>query len=445
MSKTLWLILACLGLFAGMAHASEAGAQAEQPDDDQIVRFDGRGIPTKVIEDDYVWVKGKKGFEIKQKAYEVKDVIRGNADQNYGLAREMMEKGKYRVACLCYERALKAMAGQKWAEEYCNFGIAQALYANNEFKGFTGKSGTVYSPAAVYYKKALEANPKSRFLPVILTRMALSLMEEGKFSEAEAALQDAQKRIKAYGDEIFAAHNVREPGNRARAMLAVADAAVAERRASQDKSPDWNAVKDKWLTARARAMEFPEINGEAVDGMFRTLLAMKDYTSALSEADNIIGKYKKDGDVKLMPLLPGAYFARGSAYLQQAIDYDGKGQKTQANDCYANARWAFINVMAQFFDNDEYVVKSHFFAGECYDKLRDLEPDAADKAVREWRLIVTDYPYSGLKDQALAELKRVGASVEPVTDAAKPEPNAEPKAEPPAAPAKAPAKGPAKK
>ncbi|MFH0938811.1 MAG: hypothetical protein V1899_05980 [Planctomycetota bacterium] len=374
-----------------------------------ITRTDGQTVPpTKITQDNYIEVKGKKGVEIKVPAYLVKDISRAGSDSNYAVALERMEQGRYRLAAWHFLKALDAMSQQKWAQEYCNYGAGNALYANDDFKGATGKSGAKYAPPSVYYKKALEANDKSRFLPDILVKLPVCLLEEEKYDEANAALKDAEKRIKDYGDEIFKAFNYREAGKRASAMLALTDARVAEKCAEKGKT-QWQDVKDKWLTARTRCFDYPALQGEAVDGLLRTLLAMKDYVTAKSESESIINKYRKEGDAKQLLLLPGAYFVQGRANLQQAEDYDAKSMKIQANEAYANARWSFLNVVAQFFNNDRYVAQAHYWAGVCYDRLKDVEPsDAALKAARHWKLIVDNFPH--MKELAQKELDRVAAT-----------------------------------
>ena len=156
--------------------------------------------------------------------------------------------------------------------------------------------------------------------------------------------------------------------------------------------------------------------------------------------------YKKEGE-KHLPLLPSACTVLGKANLAQAVEFEGRGAKIQALNAYADARWAFLHIIAQFFDNDDYVASAHYFSGLCYDKLRDVEADAGEKAVREWKLVTTDFKKSDFNEPALKELERVG--VKTAKEAA---PAAAPKAAAPdkpaegeKPPAKAPAKAPAKK
>jgi tetratricopeptide (TPR) repeat protein len=410
------------------------GAAAEQEEDlDVIVRTDKVTIGTKVEQDDYVQVTGKRGAApAKVYAYQVKDVIRADRDANYSQALEKRGEGRYRLAMLYFQKALAAMTTQKWAAEYCNYGLAESLYEEGLFKGYTGKSGNAYSPPSVYYQKALAANPKTRFLPDILVKLPVCLAEEGKLDEAEAKLKEAEARLKAYRDETIKVHSgFGDVADRAAAQLAIAGARLIERKAAEGKAK-WDDAKERYLSARFKAAKFPDAMGEAVDGLLRVLINMKDYNGAKAEAEGLVEKFKKESDMKMLPMLPAAYMVLGKANLAQAAEMEGRGAAIPSRSAYAEARWWFLHVVAQFFDNDEYVAQAYYFAGLCCDKLRELEPDAGEMAVRYWKRIVRNFPRSEFCPRAQTELNRVGAA-----------PKAEPKAEPKAAP-KAEAKAEAK-
>ena len=138
-----------------------------------------------------------------------------------------------------------------------------------------------------------------------------------------------------------------------------------------------------------------------------------------------VDKYQNSGDNKVLPLLPGSYMALGKAFMGKAAQNEERKMVPQANQNYAEARWQFIHVVAQFFDKDEYVANAHFLAGVCYDKLKDMEPDASDKAVRHWRLVVSNFPNSSFKALAEQQLTAAGASSAPA-----PAPEAPKKEEP---------------
>lgn len=438
LSVGLCLALAnCACVMAGEA----AGGAAPEEEFDVILRNDGKTTPpTRIVQDNYLQVIGRRGGEVKVASCLIKEVIYGDKDANYAAALEKRDEGRYTLAAMYFLKAMENMGKQKWAAEYCNYGIGNALYEYGAFGGYKGRSGTEYASPVVYFKKALEANPKSRFTLDIISKIPRCLAEQGKLDEAEAALKEAEARIKSYRDEtIKVAQEFGEQCDRATAAVAIASARLAEQKAVKDGK--WPDVKDKWLAARFKCTKYPELLADAVDGVLKALVMMKDYNGAKAEADAIVDKYKKEGE-KHLPLLPSAYTVLGKANLAQAVEFEGRGAKIQALNAYAEARWAFLHIIAQFFDNDDYVASAHYFAGLCYDKLKDVESDASEKAVREWKLVVSDFKKSDFKEPAEKELARVGVKM--IGDA--PPPKAPPAKAPAAAPAgeKPPAKAPAK-
>ncbi|HEY3321756.1 MAG TPA: hypothetical protein VGP72_14895 [Planctomycetota bacterium] len=406
--------------FAGQAPEKAAEAAAGDEDLDVITRIDGRTEPpTKIIQDNYERVIGKhKGVERKVASCLVKEVVYGDKDGNYAAALEKRDEGRYALSAMYFLKALTNMTKQKWAAEYCNYGAGCALYEDGKFNGYVGRSGMKYDPPVEYFKKVLEANPKSRFTLDILVKIPVCLAEMGKLDEAEAKLKEAEGRIKKYRDEtIPIAQEFGEQCDRASAHVGLAQARMAERKAVGGTGK-WDDAKEKYLSARFKCQKYPDLLAEAVDGVLRVLVMMKDYNGAKAEADNIIEKYHKEGE-KHLPLLPGAYTVLGKANLAQAVEFEGKNQAIQAKQSYAEARWAFLHVIAQFFDNDDYVAGAHYFAGICYDKLKDIEPDAAGKAVRHWSVIVEHFKKSDFRGEAEKELTRVGAEI-PKTPAPEP-------------------------
>jgi tetratricopeptide (TPR) repeat protein len=412
------MVTLAMALAGSLMAAAEPGPE-QQPDKDIIIRTDGKPQPpTFVKQDNYLQIIGDKGEKVA--GYLVKDILYANRDSNYDQAIAKRDEGRFTLAALYFSRALEAMPQVKWAEEYCNYGMGAALFDVGYYRGYTGKTGTVYSPPSVYFQKAIKANPKSRFMLDVTMKMPQCLAEEAfdndgklvnpaKLDEADAAMKEAEKTLKSYRDEtVRIADGFKVVSDRASAQLLITDAHLSEKRVLANKD-NLNTVKDKWMLASGvRTDAFPELKGEAVDGLLQTLVQMKEYTQAQGEAKRLIDKFNKDGDQKMYPLLPGAYTVMGKASFAQAVDYEGKNQPVQANAAYADARWAFLHVIAQFFDNDEYVASAHYFAGLCYDKLRTIESDAGEKAVRHWKLIEKNFPKSNYKAKASEELARVG-------------------------------------
>ena len=407
------LLIFCLG---GLLCRYGYTANEAAPDEgDRIERFDKLPAPIggKIKSDDYIYVVVKKGQEVKIPSYAIKEVVYADGDANYNEAIKQRDDGRYTKAAQYFQKALESLTAQKWAPEYCNYGMGDAFYKFGKFTGYKGRSGTQYSPPSVYYRKALEANPKSRFMPDIVVKLPICLAEEGKLDEADAALKDAEERIKKYRDEaIKVGAGYGEIADHAAAQIAVADARIAERKAAAGKG-NLSDVLDKWQSARSKCVKFPDMYGEVVDGVLKVLVQDKKYTQAISEAETIIDNYAKDNDQKWLAILPSAYTARGKANLALAVDHESKKQKLQANAAYADARWDFMYVIGQFFDNDEYLASAHFLAGVCYEKLKDIESDSHEKAVREWKLVIKNFPtYTNFVEASKKELASVGEKLD---------------------------------
>ena len=454
MRKSALILLALLLSIAALpvTRAAEDPQPEEGLDSLIPVAPNGRVDQTKIIKEDYLYIIGKHKIDIKRKSCDVKEVTYGDQDSAFQSGIIARDDGKFTVAANYFVKSLDNLKGKTrvaWPAEYCNYQIANALYMNGSFKGYTGKSGTVYSPPSEYYKLALAANPRSRFLPDIVSKLPYCLSEEDKLDEAEAAVKDGAAKIKTFREEgVAIAPAYADVAERASAQLALADAKIVEKRTEKaGAAANLQDVVDRWHLARTKSDKFPDLQAEAVDGELQAMVRMKNYDGVIAEAQTLIDKYKQTGDSKVLPLLPGAYTALGKSFLGKAADYEGRKNIPQAMNSYAEARWQFINVVAQFFDKDEYVANAHYLAGFCYNKLKDVEPDAAEKAQRHWKLVVANFPRSAFKDlaeKALADAtpaeKKDDDKKEDKKDAPK-DPKDAPKAPPKDAPADAPKKG----
>lgn len=450
--KPIYSLIALFALAATSIFAGVAPVEQQEEDLDKIILFNRAQTlpPTRVKDDNYVKVTGQfHGSNITREGYLVKEVVYSDADTNYQTAIEKRDEGRYTLAALYFSKALEALKDRKWAAEYCNYGLGQAFYAAGIFDGYKGRARS-YEPAVEYFKRALEANPKSRYMLDIVTKIPICYAEQKKINEANAAIADATARIKAYRDETGKiSTGYTESADRATVQLMMAKARVMEESVALNQpgvGPSF--TRDLWREARnkAKTFKFAELEGESVEGELRALIDMKQYEEAKAEASTIIENFNTKNEYRLMALLPAAYSARGMANLAQALEFETKKNKPMADNSFAEARWDFLNVIAQFFDNDDYVAAAHYRAGICYEKLATVETDAKPKAVREWQAIVVNFPKSEYKERAVAKLKENGVTVEeekkPDTAAApaKPEQPAAPKQPAPPAPKKDPKK-----
>ena len=411
----------CVAALAAATHAAEAQNGQEEELDAVILNNPNLPTvpPTKVVKDDYISVEGKyKNASVKKESFQVKDVVYADRDADYSSALKARDEGRLTLAALYFSNSLDNMKDAKWAQEYCNYNIGNAFFTANIFNGYKGRARS-YPPAAEYFKKALEANPKSRFMLDIVVKLPVCYAEQDKLPDnlniAETAVKDAAERIVKYREETgkFGA-GYSEPADRALVQLAIAKARIAEKKVAMGIAGiTAQSSRDFWHEARVKAAKYPDLIGECVEGEFRGMIQMKQYTQAVTEANAIIEKFNQQNDYTMLAQLPAAYMSLGQANLAQGFEYEGKGNKPLAENAFADARWAFLNIIAQYFDNDDYVAQAHYLAGLCYEKLITVEPtDAKPKAIREWQSVVTNFPKSAYKADAVKKLAGFGVKVE---------------------------------
>ncbi|MCY3018427.1 MAG: hypothetical protein NTW87_05275 [Planctomycetota bacterium] len=420
-------MLISLGL--ACAAAGILRAENDKPDESLtlIVRHDGTAVSVATItRDDYLLVAGvgKGGGKVSVPSHTVKEVLYANRDENYSTALEKRDEERFSLAALYFKKALEKMPTEKWAVEYCNYGLGNALYAKGAFTGIARDGVPIAASPATCFGKVLEANPRSRFLPEIAVKLPVCLAEEGKLDAAEAALRSSEAQIRQYRADLLK-DNVAglRLADRARAELAITAARIAERRAEAGTgdrqpipkqpgigvSPPGAAAVEQWRTARARCASFPELWAESATGVLRALIGNREWDAALSEAAGILERLKNEPSAKNAALAAAAHVSAGKAHLAQAEAFAQKQQKLQASMAYAEARWAFLNALGTCSGDEELTATAHYFAGVCYDKLRGVESDAGQKAGREWALVVERFPRSSVREMAARELARARA------------------------------------
>ena len=374
-----------------------------------IIRTDGTVIPVeKFTRDDFLHVSGvlKSGAKVDVKSCDVTDVLYPGRDANFLSAIEKRDAGRFSAAAMYFKRAKETLPHAAWVDEQCSFGTAEALYQAGFFPGYKGKDETEYAPASHYYQLALQANPNSRFMPLIVARLAMCFAEEGAWDKAASALAEGAARLKEFRDK-----GVREDSkfvalaDCAQARLALAEAVVAEGMAGAGKGK-LESAGDAFHAAALRRESIPEMHAEAVRGELRVLLKLKDYSNAKILADRLIEKFRGSADENKRTVLAAAYLALGKCQFASASELTARGQNVQAAQGFADARWAFLHVVAEYFDDDANVAAAHYFSGLCYDRLNGVEGDAGVKARREWRTVVEKFAKSEFKEMAEKELLR---------------------------------------
>ncbi len=404
-------LMVCVSAQSVFAGAAAEAAQEE--DMDVIVQYktDAPAIPqTKVIKDDYVQVVGQyRNTTVKREGYLVKEVLYADKDANYALAVDKRDEGRFTLAALHFTNALENMKDRKWAAEYCNYNIGNAFYSAGIFNGYKGRALT-YAPAAEYFKRALEANPKSRYMLDMVVKLPVCYAEQNKLKEADEAITDAEGRIKKY---------ISEPGPLGLGYAAPAwivqtlswesqRLTLRKRKWPRKSRAHDGAGRARSLarSAAGKAKNHPDLMGECVDGELRGLILMQQYTVAIAEANKIIedfnlkeNEYSAAAAASRRIYVPGQggllSGARASSTKRKAI----QKSERETTRC-ERALGVFEDVIAQFFRTTTTTWPSRISGSDfVMRKLKDVEPtDAVKKAIREWQSVVTNFPKSAFKE-----------------------------------------------
>lgn len=422
-SRRPWLtLLSALLLPAAQAVFAE-GEDIEELD---IIRRADTTQPvlTKVVKEDYLVVEGRyRSSAVKLESYKVADILRADRPEEYNMALERRQAGKLTVAARFFLEALDRAKDKPWAREYCNFGLAEALYEAGHFAGYKGLTHD-YRPPEAYYAEVIKANPRSRFLLESSVKRAICLIEQGKFGEAEKALQEAERNIRTYKEDAAKLNDpkYRPAADRAETLVRLARAKQLERKADQEQRGDYGAALSAAIAAQSSAQSgrFMDVYAEAVEIELRALVKGRDYAGAESRALRIIEKYRANSDPDLIPMLPVAYTVLGRANFAMASQHETRNATGPAQTAYAESRWNYLQVLFQFFDREEYLGEATYYVALCNDKLKPVEPDAGERAVRYWLDVKRLFPNSDYAKRAADDLKRVGY-VEPKKEPAKTE------------------------
>ena len=134
-------------------------------------------------------------------------------------------------------------------------------------------------------------------------------------------MKDAEERIAKYREETGKfGPGYAEPADRAAVQLAIAKARIAEKKvATGIAGITAQGSRDLWHEAKLKAAKYPDLIGECVEGEFRGMILMKQFTQAVTEANAIIEKFNKESDYTMLAQLPAAYMSLGKANLAQGI------------------------------------------------------------------------------------------------------------------------------
>jgi len=406
---------------APLAYAGDAGDPGDQEMDQVIRRDSPTPLSLKITKDDWIGIEGKiKTQTTKVKSAAVKEVLYSDRVPEYLDGLEYFRNQKYVAAARNFLKALEKLKEKsKWSVEYCNYFIGEALYNQGKFEVWKDSKGIEYQPPSAYFLEVVKANGgRSRFAPEAAIRAAASLAEEGKLDEAEKQATEADKVIKKWKEEVNAAdpEAYTKAVKRVETLVAIARAHILERREdakANEAERDYGKAIAAYRAAESlsKTNAFGDLYTDVIETTLFLLANASKWDDVKSRAQALMEDYKRKPDTTLLNLLPSAYIARGRAFLAEAVQYTKDGNIPQANESYANARLDFLSVTVQFFDKEEHLPEANYRAGACYEQLKALEPDAAEKAVRHYKIVSTQYASNKrFKDLADEGLKRLGAA-----------------------------------
>jgi hypothetical protein len=401
-----------VSVLVALAPVRGAWGEGDEEELDSIRRKDAdRSIQTKITKDDYVTVEGRyKSAQVKVESYRVVEVLRGDRPDEYNQALERRSAGRFTVAARFFKEALDKAGGKRWAVEYCNWGLAEALYEGGHYKGYKGRTFDYQSPA-VYYAAVLKANPKSRFALEAASKRAICLAEAELLEQVEAAARDAEKIIKQYREDTAKTvdPSYRPAAERAESLVKLARAKMLEKKADPTKPPNYALALSEAQAARVKATRRnPDVYAEAVELILRMLVKGRQFADAKAEAQTEIDGYQRDSDPDRLAILPVAHTVVGRACFAMASELEANNRLSEAQREYSESRWHYLKVLVEFFDREECVAEAGYYAGLCYSKLKGAEADAADKAIQCWLRVKRSFPDSEYARRADEELRSTG-------------------------------------
>ncbi len=411
--------------------AALAAAQAvwcadvkEESAGDIIRRQDGSELEgVQILQDNYIEVKYKTHrMTASMRAFDVKEIEYADAttkDDYYLKAMYNIRKGRWSKAVERLREALekdqidkktRRVGKEPWGKEYAYFWLGYCEYETGE-----------YAKAREHLAMAIEANPKSRFLFEAMSRIALCYAEEKNFAEAEKALDAARKRFQEYKDEVknisvdYSKFADRQLAlcelTRAKMLLRRADAEFKER-----GKGDYDRVRSVAQSVITMCMlDNQDIQAEAKELIREALIGMQRFDEVLAYCKRIVEDYKRSLNPDLQAGLPGAYIGMGDALFGIALQREAEGileGEQGSRFKFAEARDKYLRVIVEYFDNQEFLAKANYMAGICCKRLKDVEKDAMERAIRHWKTVVEEFPDSAFKQKAEEELAAASAGVQ---------------------------------
>jgi TolA-binding protein len=270
-------------------------------------------------------------------------------EYNQGL--QAMKKGEYEEAVEHLTKAAEAH-DPSWAKPYALFKIGQAYQASGEFER-----------AVEAYNKLISALPRSRFVPEAKLNIAVTQFRKGDVSGARTALRTFKEEAasKGYAEEWANWATYWEI-----------------RLLENEKNYDEALTRYGALAAKVEK-DTPRLANECRLRIGGCHALKGDFTKAFDFYKAIV-ETKEEGNPDL---LAGARLGMGLSYFNQKN--------------YVAARWEFLRAVVLSDQNPTAVnadtaAAALLYAGQCFELLKENEPDGPVRAQKLFRECTRTYP-----------------------------------------------------
>lgn len=374
-----WIGAVLLLAIAGAAPGQEEDVQL---DDEIILKNGPPRIRVKILEDTWQGVKYRMGKRLMPQTVPVNNVASVRYAEQPGRWADFAEyattKRFYSKAIIYFNKKLERLQGEPWRGQYIFFYLG---YAHLQ-RGDTAKD---YEEARKNFEM-LKSGPykDSRFIFQAYKGIGDSYYSENRYDEAIDAYKKARKKFVAMAQKAGS-----DPVQRYCQWWAH-KSEYARIRVVEETDPE--TAKSQYDRLASKARNFPDIVSLCRAGVGRSLIKTKQYPRAIKRFEAMIEEARNSGEDAA---LSGAYVGLGDCYY--------------ANKDYIRARYNYLRVIVLYFQDEQYLMQAHYFAGRCYEKLAEdrREPDAKKWACRHFRILVERYGKGGftkLAEKRLAEL-----------------------------------------
>jgi len=363
-----------LAVAASLLALSAWAGQAPEELNDSVHLEDNSATNVRIVEDDWKGVKiqPRVGKNVDLMAFAVNRVNSteyGNRAAEYDKGMDELRKGNHKDAIRLLNVGLRKTSDAK-QKQYFYAGLVECYEASGDANAMRGA-----------IRKLVPRDPKNapRLIYDAYLKLGNSYLREGNFAKAEESYKAAYEFFK----------NLEGISRQQKTLSGVLDYIKAFRL----KAKYWmiysmerqgvSKIKDRSGARRAYDLFAFEATGKpglvnlAKIGRARCdaiLGKVEQARKALGKLQEELGK-TKDG----MKVLPAVYVALGDVAF--------------AEGDYRKARWYYLSVIVKHSGNRDMVARSHFMAGQCYEKLREKvrEREALPRALRHYTIVAREF------------------------------------------------------